>query len=234
MRYFRYKDTGKTQQNVLKEQYKALTRDEKRIFRKRKRWSRFGAFVACSVFVICLAVGIVLLAAIPRPDVWFLKLLVLIGKVAAGAIVVIVSSILAAGLALPLWEKAESYRIPSMKKEILSKACRHLRNYYGLQEPYIVTKCFSATDQNFQWHDVCIFISGDELRLTADLVRGFLDGSRDLGCYAFKRDEITLTRQQDGNHQVAELRADNAVFVLGDRARSFISKSFLIKESDRS
>lgn len=234
MRYFRYKDASRTQSNALKEQYKTLTQDEKRIFRSKKRWNRFGAFVACSVFAIYLAVGIVLLSTVSLPEVWFLRLLAFIGKAIAGLILVIASGVLAAGLASPLWKKAESYHIPSIKKGILSKACRHLRDYYGLQEPYIVTKCFSATDRNFQGHDVCIFVADDELRLTADLVRGFLDGSKDLGCYAFNREEITLTKQQYGNHPIAELKADNAVFLLGYRAKSFIDKNFLIKESDRS
>ena len=67
-------------------------------------------------------------------------------------------------------------------------------------------------------HDVCIFIAEDELRLTTDLVRGFLHGERDLGCYAFKQSEITLSKQKNGNHLVAELRADNVVFLLGYRA----------------
>lgn len=59
-----------------------------------------------------------------------------------------------------------------MKKKIFSKACGHLRDYYELQEPYIITNCFEATDKNFKNHDVCIFVVGDELRLTTDLVRG--------------------------------------------------------------
>ena len=84
-----------------------------------------------------------------------------------------------------------------MKKEIFSKACEHLRRYYKLQEPYVVTKCFTATDKRFQNHDVCIFVVGDELRMTADLTRGFLYGERDLGCYAFKKEEII-----HGHHNV--------------------------------
>lgn len=232
MRYFRYKATNKTQQNALKEQYNLLPQDERRILRKQKCWRKLDDLTAVSVFFLCLLAGGLLIANIPQPDVWYLKLLVLIGKVFAGAIAVIAGSALTAILAAPLWEKAESYRIPAMKKEILSKACSHLRNYYGLQEPYIVTKCFKATDQRFQGHDVCIFVVGNELRLTADLMRGFLDGNRDLGCYAFRRGEITLNRLQDGDHPTAELRANNAVFVLGDRAKRFIEKNFLERASD--
>lgn len=59
---------------------------------------------------------------------------------------------------------------------------------------------------------------------------GFLHGERDLGCYAFKREEITLSRQKNGNHLVAELRADNTEFMLGYRAKGFIDKNFVAKE----
>ena len=98
-----------------------------------------------------------------------------------------------------------------------------------MQEPYIITKCFDAADKRFRDHDVCIFLVGDELRITTDLVRGFLHGERDLGCYAFSRKEITVSKQQDGEHLVAELKSDNAFFMLGYRAKGFIEKNFLFE-----
>ena len=101
-----------------------------------------------------------------------------------------------------------------------------MRDYYELQEPYIITKCFDATNKIFKNHDVCIFVVGDELRLTTDIVHGFLYEERDLGCYAFKRDEITLSKQQNGNHLIAELKSDNAIFLLLYRAKRFIEENF--------
>lgn len=47
MRYFRYKNTNKNMNNALKEQYKTLTEDDKHIFRKEKRWSKFSKIVSC-------------------------------------------------------------------------------------------------------------------------------------------------------------------------------------------
>lgn len=46
MRYFRYKNTYKNVNNALKEQYKTLTEDEKRIFRKKNSWEKFSTIVA--------------------------------------------------------------------------------------------------------------------------------------------------------------------------------------------
>ena len=224
MRYFRYKNTDKNVNNALKEQYKTLTEDEKRTFRKKKRWQKFSTIVTLTVFICCIIAESFLLKSIPVPNDNFLEVLVIVGKVIVGFILLIVSGGLTAILTTPLWKKVETFDIPLMKKEIFSKACKHLRDYYQLQEPYIITKCFEATDKNFQNHDVCIFIVGDELRITTDLIRGFLHGERDLGCYAFKIEEITLLKRNNGKHLVAELRADNTVFLLGYRAKGFIDK----------
>ena len=232
MRYFRYKNSDKNVNNALKEQYKTLTEDEKRTFRKKKRWQKFSTIVTLTIFICCIIAEIFLLKSIPVPNDNFLEVLVIVGKVIVGFILLIVSGGLTAILTTPLWKRVETFDIPLMKKEIFSKACKHLRDYYQLQEPYIITKCFEATDKNFQNHDVCIFIVGDELRITTDLIQGFLHGERDLGCYAFKQEEITLLKRKNGKHLVAELRTDNTVFLLGYRAKGFID-NFLISKTVR-
>ena len=222
MRYFRYENTDKNVNNALKEQYKTLTENEKRTFRKKERWQKFSEIVTLTVFICCIIAEIFLLKSIPEPNDIFLTVLVIVGKVILGFILFIVSGVLTAILTTPLWKKVETSDIPLMKKEIFSKACKHLRDYYQLQEPYIITKCFEAKDKNFRNHDVCIFIVGDELRITTDLIRGFLHGERDLGCYAFEIEEITLLKRNNGMHLVTELRADDTVFLLGYRAKGFI------------
>ena len=206
-----------------------MTKDEKRTFRKEKHWRKFSAIVSLVIYISCIVSGIFLIKSIPLPSAWFLEALVIVGEVIVGFILLIAGGVLTVALTMPLWKKVESYHIPSMKKEIFSQACIHLRDYYQLQEPYIITKCFDATDEKFRNHDVCIFVVGDELRITADLVRGFLHGERDLGCYVFRQDEITISKQQDGNHLVAELRADDTVFLLGYRAKGFIDNKFIAK-----
>jgi hypothetical protein len=227
LRYCKYKNTDKNINNALKEQYKTLTEDEKRTFRKEKRWRKFSTIVSLIIYISCIVAGIFLLKSIPLPSAWFLEILVIVGEVIIGFILLIASGVLTVALTMPLWKKVESFHIPSIKKDIFSKACKHLRDYYQLQEPYLITKCFDSTDKKFENHDVCIFVVGDELRITTDLVRGFLHGERDLGCYAFKKEEITLSKQNVGNHLIAELKANNIVFLLGYRAKGFIDKSFL-------
>ena len=168
--------------------------------------------------------GIILLKSTPSPDAWGWSFLLEIGKGFASIIIMVVGAALAGGLTMPLWKKVESFHLPSMKKAALAKACSHLRDYYGLQEPFIITKCFDASDASFRNHDVCIFAVGDEMRITTDLIHGFLYGDRDLGCYAFKKHEVMLIKRQEEKRLCVELKADNITFLLGYRAKSFIEK----------
>ena len=227
MRYFRYRNTDKNIQNAYKEQYKLLSEEEKTMFLKEKRMYETSMFAFLGILIACIVGGFFLIELIPTPDFWVWEALVLVGKCLAGFIVLIVSGAVAGLITEPLWKKAESYHSPSIKNEVCSKACEQLRRYYKVQETYVVTKCFEATDKKFQNHDVCIFVAGDELRITCDLIHGFLHGERDLGCYAFKEKEISLSKREKGNHLVVELRTDKLVFVLGYRAKGFIEKQFL-------
>lgn len=160
----------------MKEQYESLTADEKRTVRKEKRLRKFSTIITFLVFFSCMFLGIYLITLIPIPDWWLWEIIVIIGEIILGSLLLYVSGIITFGLTSPLWKKLESFHLPSMKKVIFSKACSHLRDYYELQEPYIVTKCFESTDKSFSNHDVCIFVVRDELRITADLIRGFLYG----------------------------------------------------------
>ena len=229
MHYFKYPNKNKNLNEELKAQYKALNENERHTLHKQRRWRIFATIVILLFSIASFVTAVLLTESIPRPSAWYWFVPYFIGKGLITGIMLIVGCVLGFVLVKPLLEKIESSHIPSMKKEIFSKACAHLRNHYKLQEPYIVTKCFDATDKKFQNHDVCLFVVGDELRLTADLAHGFLHGERDLGCYAFKLNEISLEKQQSGNHLVAELKADNTVFLLGYRAKGFIDKEFVAK-----
>lgn len=232
MRYFRYKNTQKNMNNALKEQYLTLTKDEKRIVRKEKIWRKCAGAVTLILLSVCIFLSILLLKMIPYPANKWLVPTVAIGKIIAGFILLIISGVLSFAVAYPLWKKVESFNIPSMRKEIFSKACAHLRDYYGLQEPYILTKCYNSTNEKFKNHDVCIFIVDDELRITTDLVNGFLHGNKDLGCCAFQKDEISISKKRDGKLLIAELGANDTVFLLGYRAKSFIERNFILRKTE--
>jgi hypothetical protein len=227
MQYFRFENTDKTREQALKEQYKTLSGVEKRLVRKEKRWRNFALTVTLLLFFGLIGASICLLIWIPDPNGVIWEILAIVGKIALGFLLFLISLFLLAVCVTPLWNKVESMQLSSIKKEFFSNACKHLRDYYQLQEPCIVTKCFDSTDEKFKNHDVCIFVVGDELRITADLIRGFLHGERDLGCYAFKQEEIALTKKQNEKQLILELKAGDALFLLGYRAKTFIEKNFI-------
>lgn len=231
MRYFRYRHSANRLNNkAIVEHYKSLTKDEKKTFRKKRFLKRFTTILGTVCLVSSMSAGICLLKLIPMPNNTFLEILVVLGKVITGIILLIACGFLTYGICLPFINKIESYNIPAMKRIVFSKACGYLRDYYGLQETYIVTKCFNSSNKDFKNHDVCIFVVNDELRITVDLIKGFLYPNRDLGCYSFKKNEIRLTKLQSGKHLMLELKASNkksdeVVFLLGYKARRFIESN---------
>lgn len=227
MRYFRYINTGKNPNNTFIEQYKALNTREKCIARKGKKWRKISTAVSYIILIIVISAGLFLLKLLPQPNGWIYKILVGIAKLVAGFAIFVVAGMVTIESTKGLWRKAESYHVPTMKKEIITKACGYLRDYYGLQEPYIITKCFDAEDKKFRNHDVCIFVVEDELRITTDLIHGFLYEKRDLGCYAFTEQEIVLSKRLCEKHLMCEIKTGETTFLLGYRAKRFIEKNFL-------
>lgn len=226
MRYFKYKHANKSYSNALKEQYKSLIGNEKNIARKAKFWRRISLICSAFVFIFFFVLGIYFLDFIPQPHRDFWQYFIRFCLFFAELILFVICAVITFILTKPLWRKADSFQLPAMQQAIFSKSCAHLRDYYGVQEPYIITKCFNSSDKAFRNHDVCIFIVDNELRITTDLIHGFLHGERDLGCYAFNHEEILLTKQHIGNQLVAELKVGSTVFELGYRAKGFIEKNF--------
>ena len=197
------------------------------MIRKERSYRRLAKSVMYLIMGCLFYAEFVLIKMIPLPNHLVLRVLVSAGLWILGAVLMIPLAIFSCALTRPLWNKAERCSLPAIKKETLSKATLHLRNYYGLSQPYLLTKCFAAADEKWKNHDVCIFIVDNELRITTDLVHGFLYGERDLGCYAFKRSEIALSKHKDNNGLKLELRAGNEYFVLGYRAKGFIERNYI-------
>ncbi len=229
MRYFKYKGPKSTEMKAHKVQYAALTKEEKR----RARKSDFLAGLAPVVFFAFFGGGFLLcmwgLKHIPIPKSIILAILRYIGVIILGIGGFLVSCILGAIASTPIYSKVDRVE-KNITRKITSQACEHLRKFYGLQEPCIVTKCYDASDENFKNHDVCIFVVGDELRITTNLKNGFVHREKDLGCYAFGMDEISLTKIEGEKFLMAELKANETTFLLGYRAKGFIERKFLFKD----
>lgn len=226
MRYFRYKHTNRVYNDAWKAEFAQLTKDEQENVRRNKTLQTAGTIVFFTVAVVCVVGWSLAMQLIPHPTHILLQIL-WYGMFFLLMIVGLCIGVLAGYVAAaPIFNKVTDHP-QAFRRKALQEACEPLRKFYGVQEPYILTKCFACSDEKFNNHDVCIFVHEDELRITTDLFRGFAYGDRDLGCYAFRADEISLTKREREGHLAAELKADNIVFLLGYRASGFVKKNFL-------
>ena len=229
MRYFRYKNEGKCFAEAEKEYYKSLNGDERKAVRRQRLFRRIAVAVGCAVFFSgVLGMNMLVAHFLPKTENILLGILIGFGVVLLEIIGVVLLAVLSYNAALPFEKIASRYNVPVMKKLLTTAACRHLREFYGLGEPYIVTKCFDSSDERFKNHDLCLFICDGELRITADILRGFLHGECDLGCYCFGRDEIALAKRQEGDRLICEVICGEERFLLGYRAKGFIEKNIFI------
>ena len=116
------------------------------------------------------------------------------------------------------------YNLPEMRKEFIKKASEPIRKYYGLSDEYLITKCFESTNTSFNDHDICIFRYGNEIRMTTDIVKGFINGNCDLGCYSIKFNELKIYKDDYNDKRATILEFDKEKFVIGIKAYSYISK----------
>ena len=231
MRYFKYKGLQTTEDPVLRAQYAEYQKQEEILARRDMALGGIGCGLFLLITGACFGFSVWGLTQIPEPEGnVFLMIAYMLGIAIFGMVGMALSIIIGLLISVPIWKRANRRRIS--RQDILSKACEHLREFYGLQEPCIVTKCYDASDKKFKNHDVCIFVVGDELRITTNLKHGFFYEERDLGCHAFLRDEITLTKIEGEKFLMAELRAGETTFLLNGCAKGFIEKNFLTAEND--
>lgn len=224
MRYFKY-DGPMADVSDLKQHYAGLSAKEQ-ARRRRFLWlHRLGTVVFGLVFLAAFAGFVLLIRKIePVSDSVLDAILYPILSIGLGFFALILSAVLGAVAAAPLWGRNEAIE-KDLRQVLLRRATWELRQFYGLQEPFLVTKCYLASDRRFDRHDVCLFLSDGKLRLTANLHYGFFDPRRDLGCYEFDPGEISLHPGRHKDRQAVELRAGESTFLLGLRAKTFIESN---------
>lgn len=232
MHYFKYKNVNKCEKSTLKKHYSSLIKDEKSALNKKRLYSRLATVVGVSSFIVTIFCGNLLITRfMPKTENIILGVLLGFGLAILEIALGIASILIGFWLSRPLSKLSDNYCISKVRSNLFSEGCQHLRDYYKLTSPYILTKCYECSDERFINHDVCIFVVNDELRITSDKIKGFFHGERDLGCYAFSREEIKMKRRDFGKLLAVELRVndsvdDDVVFLLGYRAKGFIERNF--------
>ena len=230
MRYFQC-DTLKQEDRKMVYQDVELTDEEKKSGRQGKLLNFAAIALVSIVFLVVFFGSEFMIAQIPAPRNHLSFVLSVIGRIILTFGVLIVSILIGTLVSSPIFKKAQE-KLVFQKRICFDKALISLREYYGWQEPCIVTKCYDSSDKKFKKRDVCIFCVDDELRITADLKHGFSIRENDLGCYAFKVDEFSLEQIQGENFLITKFKSEDLVFHLGRRAKGFIEKRFISKKND--
>lgn len=222
MRYLKY-DGPMADIALLKKQHRELSEAAEKTRRREKRLYRLGTAVFWLVFLGVLAGSRFLIIRLqPESNGIVLQILDWICSLVLTLFAVILSAIAGAIAATPLWSRQLKSE-KELTRELLHQSSEYLREFYGCREPYLVTKCYQSSNARFNRHDVCIYVADGELRITANLHYGFFDPRRDLGCYALTREEIALTDAQYKDRPALELRTGDLTFLLGQKARAFIT-----------
>jgi hypothetical protein len=226
MRYFKF-DGAWPDIQLLKDQSASLATLQQKQYRREKRLGRIGCVVS-SLISIGTFIGFLRLIQLLAPSEASTLVIILYGLLGLLGIGVslFVAPLIGALAAIPFWRsnRNEETRV---RQQFMRLACQHLRKYYELQEPFLVTKCYTSSDRKFDRHDVCLFIADGKLRITANLHYGFFDPKRDLGCYELTRQEIRLQDTEHKDRPAVQLQAEDLSFTLGCRAKAFIENDFL-------
>ena len=223
MKYFKYRNINKVQQLAYKEHLASLGKDKQKKIKRSDRLTKLLSIIGIILFIGCFLMCLFFINLIPVPKNIFLKILYGIGCAILGFIGLIISGILT-GIPFGILMDKVRYNLPEMRKEFIKKACEPIRKYYGLSDEYLITKCFISSNTLFNEHDICIFRHGNEIRITTDIVKGFINGNCDLGCYLIKFNELKIYKDDYNNKRVTILEFDEEKFVIGIRAYSYISK----------
>ena len=223
MKYFKYRNISKVQQLAYKERLASLGKDEQKQIKRSDRLTKLLSISGLIFFICCFGLFIFFIQLIPVPKNILLKILYGIGCAILGFIGLIISGI-ATGIPFGILLDKVRYNLPEMRKEFIKKASEPIRKYYGLSDEYLITKCFESTNTLFNDHDICIFRYGNEIRMTTDIVKGFINVNCDLGCYSIKFNELKIYKEDYNNKRVTVLEFDKEKFVIGIRAYSYIAK----------
>ena len=223
MKYFKYRNISKVQQLAYKERLASLGKDEQKKIKRSDRLTKLLSISGLIFFICGFGLFIFFIQLIPVPKNILLKIIYGIGCAILGFIGLIISGI-ATIIPFGILLDKIKYNLPEMRKGFIKKASEPIRKYYGLSDEYLITKCFESTNTLFNDHDICIFRYGNEIRITTDIVKGFINGNCDLGCYSIKFNELKTYKDDYNDKRATILEFDKEKFVIGIKAYSYISK----------
>lgn len=222
MKYLKYKKMNEVMRLTKKEYIASCSKDEQRKIKRRIFWTKNIRFVGMLIFFSVFFIFLYFITRIPQPKNTFLSILFGITCFFFVLLDILVCCFVI-GLPFGYMVDKISYSFPNLTKEYRAILSNDMKKFYGLNDTYLITKCFFSTDKKFNNHDICIFKVGNEIRITTNIVYGFLHNHCELGCYSISFDELKLYKDDYNNKRVAVLKFGKEKFVIGIKAYAYIN-----------
>lgn len=232
VKHIKNKKPNKLYSAVLKEQLLLLSPDERKKYRKYGFCNALIAAVAFFVFFAFVALGAYLSTLFENGVEGYIfcgracGIIVII----AGCVIGLICACLAASILLNKVSENYSVRLPEKNRPLLSRACGFLRKRYGLTEPFVLTKCYACSNENFVKQDVCLFYAKVGLCITQDIVNGFGNGYKDFGCYILTLGKYTVENVTEDGKSAVKITAGEFYITVGCRASKFVKRGLILEK----
>lgn len=220
MRYIKFKDPKKMKKTKKREYISNLDNELRAKYIKGKNIELISQITVYILFAIFFVLFERLITFIPRPEGTVLSILSAIGIFICYVLNFILSALIAVIPYILMLRLVPEEHI-TISNELLKIMSEELRRFYLFSgENCIVTKCYESSDSRFNNKDIVLYKAGDEIRLAVNLKHNFSDPKKDLGCYIFTKDEITVYKTE----KTFEISCEGHKFLLGKKAIKFIEE----------
>ena len=239
MRYFKHNRPRKTEKEPIKATLAALDANERKLMKRSNFLNKLAISVFAALTITLLVISFCIAKSYAPKYENLLSFLILIpisqfGIFILGAVVTLIISGL---ISIPIFNASSKYdkRLNKLRREhlheISAEAYEHIVKFYGLRAPSIITKCYDSTDAKFKNKDIIIFERDGEIRIMRNLLGSIRSIENDIGCYAFRNGEFSLSYAEYKGKTAAILDLGDVKFTLAARAKPFIEKLSSIYEN---
>ncbi len=216
MKHLRYPFSNNVEQTTRKKRLALLSKQDKKHYRVRQ------VLIYCNLaLLICLFGALIYLCFFIghcEELSEFLRIALIIINILC--IVILPTAICALLFAL-IDKLLPEIPLPKINKTVVYSCAAPLKKFYKIGNNFIVTKCYRSTVDGLQNKDLMLFVYNEELRIVND----FTSTVKDFGCYAFSKSELTYYYDELNGKRVTVIKCLDTVFILGKRAKQFITKN---------
>lgn len=216
MRYFKYPHQGRITKNTYKKRIALLDKKNKRNYYLQR-------ILFCAVFALlfALAVGFILLLNYLSDIENISKGLLTFLQILVGGSIVIVPIAICVLLCILITKILPTVNVPQITEKVIEECTKPLKNYYKLNDNYIVTKCYESSDAQMINKDVILFVCDGKLRI----VNNVSASVKDFGCYEISKEELDYRYGSKENLTTTVIKCEGLSLTLGKKAKPFISKN---------